>query len=55
MHGQTPEEVLQDGEGLQIMRTLGKNMAWMLENLKHGNSVIKPPEREARIATNFIR
>jgi multimeric flavodoxin WrbA len=55
VHGQTPEEVLQDGEGLQIMRTLGKNMAWMLENLNYGKPVIKPPEREARIATNFIR
>lgn len=30
VHGRTPEEVAQDGEGLQIMRTLGRNMAWML-------------------------
>ncbi|MBR6478170.1 MAG: hypothetical protein IKS85_06950, partial [Lachnospiraceae bacterium] len=31
VHGNTPEEVLQDGEGLQIMRTLGRNMAWFLK------------------------
>jgi hypothetical protein len=37
------------------MRTLGKNMAWMLENLNHGKSTVVPPEREERIATNFIR
>ena len=55
VHGNTPEEVLQDGEGLQIMRTLGRNMAAMLENLKTGTSKIPSFERETRIATNFIR
>ena len=55
VHGKTPEEVRQDGEGLQIMRTLGNNMAWMLENLRHGKSAIARPEHEERIATNFIR
>jgi hypothetical protein len=37
------------------MRTLGKNMAWMLKNLQNGRAAISPPERETRIATNFIR
>ena len=31
VHGNTPEEVKQDQEGLQIMRTLGNNMAWLLK------------------------
>jgi multimeric flavodoxin WrbA len=55
VHGNTPEEVARDKEGLQVMRTLGKNMAWMLKNLQNGRASISPPEREPRIATNFIR
>jgi multimeric flavodoxin WrbA len=55
VHGNTPEEVARDEEGLQVMRTLGKNMAWMLENLQNGRAAITPPEREPRVATNFIR
>lgn len=54
--GNTPEEVLQDGEGLQIMRTLGRNMAWMMRCTDAGNqSDITYPEKESRIQTNFIR
>ena len=53
VRGRLPGEVLQDGEGLQTMRVLGNNMAWMLKNLKNGGEVI--PEAEPRIATNFIR
>ena len=53
IHGLLPGESAQDAEGLQIMRTLGKNMAWMLMNLKSG---VKPtPEQEPRQKTNFIR
>jgi multimeric flavodoxin WrbA len=55
VHGTSPEEVLQDKEGLQIMRTLGRNMAALLENLKTGKSGIPALEREERVATNFIR
>ena len=43
VHGNTPDEVRRDLEGLQIMRTLGRNMAWLLKNL---NAV--PPEAEKR-------
>lgn len=44
--GNTPEQVLQDGEGLQIMRTLGRNMAWMLKNIEAGvQADIRYPER----------
>ena len=56
VHGATPEDVKQDLEGLQIMRTLGRNMAWFLKckaaAVKAG---IPFPEKEARVFTNFIR
>lgn len=56
VHGQTPEEVQEDVEGLQIMRVLGKNMAWMLRCIEAGKkSGVAPPEQEPRINTNFIR
>lgn len=56
VHGNTPEEVKQDLEGLQTMRTLGNNMAWLLKCIALGkeNGVCFPQE-EDRIATNFIR
>jgi multimeric flavodoxin WrbA len=55
VHGNTPEEVRQDKEGLQIMRTLGANMAWLLKSLAAARDRVPPPEREKRIGTNFIR
>ena len=54
--GNTPDEVRRDAEGLQIMRTLGRNMIWMLYNTDAGRQAGIPyPERESRISTNFIR
>ena len=53
VHGMTPEEVLRDEEGMQIMHTLGNNMAWMLKTL--ANKTEKAPEIEEWKATNFIR
>lgn len=53
VHGNTPEEVRQDAEGLQIMRTLGRNMAWMLKSIQAGG--LPQPEGEPRVNTNFIR
>lgn len=56
VHGNTPEEVLQDLEGLQTMRTLGNNMAWMLKCIEAGRKEgITFPEREPAVKTNFIR
>ncbi|MGL5693816.1 MAG: flavodoxin family protein [Peptostreptococcaceae bacterium] len=55
VHGNTPEEVLQDKEGLQVMRTLGKNMAWLLKCIENSKDTIPYPEQEDPIATNFIR
>lgn len=53
VHGNTPEEVKKDLEGLQVMRTLGNNMAWMIKMMKDTEHSI--PEREKRVSTNFIR
>ena len=56
VHGNTPEEVKQDLEGMQIMRTLGKNMAWLLKCIHAGKAAgIGLPEKEQKVATNFIR
>ena len=56
VHGNTPEEVRQDAEGLQIMRTLARNMAWLLRCMEAGRQAgVALPEREAPVRTNFIR
>ena len=56
VHGNTPEEVLKDEEGMQTMRTLGNNMAWLLKCIKEGEKAgISLPENEDVIKTNFIR
>ena len=56
VHGNTPEEVMQDLEGLQIMRCLARNMAWFLKCKEAGIKAGIPfPKSEERIATNFIR
>ena len=56
VHGNTPEEVRQDEEGLQIMRTLGREMAWLLKSIEAGRKAgLSRPAVEAKIMTNFIR
>ena len=56
VHGSKPEDVLKDEEGLQTMRTLGNNMAWLLKCIEAGkNAGVKEPENEKIIQTNFIR
>ena len=56
VHGSSPEDVRQDLEGLQTMRTLGNNMAWVLKSIEAGKaSGLASPEREAQARTNFIR
>ncbi len=56
VHGNKPEEVIQDLEGMQTMRTLAKNMAWLLKCIDAANKAgIEKPQREAKIATNYIR
>ncbi len=56
VHGNKPEEVLQDKEGVQIMETIGKNMAWLLKSIEAGKAAGVPqPEAEQKVFTNFIR
>ncbi|WP_276689951.1 MULTISPECIES: flavodoxin family protein [Acidaminococcus] len=56
VHGNTPEEVLQDKEGVQIMETLGKNMAWLLKSLEAGKKAgVEEPAKPVKVMTNFIR
>lgn len=56
VHGNTPDEVKQDLEGMQTMRTLGKNMAWLLKSIQAGKEAgVQLPEKETRAVTNFIR
>lgn len=56
VHGNSPEEVRQDLEGMQNMRTLGRNMAWLLQCLDAGKKAgIAVPEAETPVKTNFIR
>ena len=56
VHGNTPEEVEQDAEGLQTMRILGENISWLLRCIEAGKQqgiVMTPAETGNR--TNFIR
>ena len=56
VHGGKAEEVKQDEEGMQTMRTLGNNMAWLLSCIEAGKEKgITFPEREPVIRTNYIR
>ena len=57
VHGNTPEQVQQDLEGMQVMRYLGRNMAWMLKCIELGkqNGIVHPQPEEVRHSTNFIR
>lgn len=53
VYGGTPEEVLQDQEGLQTMRTLGRNMAFLIKSIQMGKEKMGLPEKEAAVFTNF--
>ncbi len=56
VHGAYAEQVLQDEEGMQTMRTLGNNMAWLLKCIQLGKeNGITLPEREPPVWTNFVR
>jgi multimeric flavodoxin WrbA len=53
VHGNTPDEVRRDEEGMQVMRVLGRNMAWLLKTIQAG--AVPTPAPEPPIKTNFIR
>ncbi len=56
VHGFTPEDVRKDEEGLQTMRTLGENMAWLLKSTQAAREKgLVLPQYEPYVATNFIR
>ena len=56
VHGNSPEEVLQDHEGCQIMRVLGRNMAFLIKAIARQQEAEGLPEQEPkRISTNFVR
>lgn len=53
VYGGSAEEVLKDAEGLQTMRTLGHNMAFLMKSIELGRKSIGIPVKEASIFTNF--
>jgi len=54
IHGNSPEELAQDEEGLQLMEVQGRNMAWLIKALAAGKKEISPPAPVKRNRTNFI-
>jgi len=55
VHGNNPSEIKQDAEGMQTMRTLAQNMAWLLKCLESGKAAgIELPKYEKPVQTNFI-
>ena len=55
VHGNSPDEAKRDLEGMQIMRALGRNMAWTLKSIQAGRDAgLALPAREQRCWTNFI-
>lgn len=55
IHGNSAAEAEQDGEGLQMMRTLARNMVFLMKSIALGKEKFGLPEKEKRIGTNFIR
>ncbi len=56
VYGKTPDEVRQDAEGMQTMRNLGRNMAYLLKCMEAGRAAgIAFPAQENSVRTNFIR
>ena len=55
IHGRLPGEAMQDEEGKQTMRSLARNMSFLIKSIALGKEQFGMPEREERIATNFVR
>lgn len=55
IHGRTIGEAKQDEEGLQVMRVLARNMVFLMKSIALGKEAYGLPEKEERVATNFIR
>ena len=55
LHGRLPGEAEKDAEGLQTMRTLARNMSFLIKSIALGKEKYGLPEKEERLATNFVR
>ncbi len=55
IHGRLPGEAEQDGEGLQTMRVLARNMVFLMKSIQLGKEAYGLPEKEQRVSTHFIR
>ncbi|MFA6929262.1 MAG: flavodoxin family protein [Lentisphaeria bacterium] len=55
VHGTTPSEVKQDLEGMQTLRTLARNMAWLIKSIAAARTTVPLPMQEKLTATNFIQ
>ncbi len=55
IHGQTPGQAQEDGEGLQMMRTLARNMSFLMKSIALGREKYGLPEKEQKLYTNFVR
>jgi multimeric flavodoxin WrbA len=55
IHGTSPGEAVQDGEGVQIMEVLGENMAWQLKMREMTRNTLPAPVKVPKVMTNFIR
>ena len=55
VHGREPGDAQQDAEGMQVMRTLARNMAFLMKSIALGREKYGLPEMEKRISTNFVR
>ena len=55
VHGGAPGEAAQDAEGLQTMRTLARNMVFLMKSIQLGKEAFGLPEAEPHAWTNFIR
>jgi len=55
IHGMAPGEIQQDAEGLRIVRTLGRNLAWLLKLVDNGRERVALPEPLEPARTNFVR
>jgi multimeric flavodoxin WrbA len=54
-YGRDKGEAVQDGEGLQTMANLGKNMAWLIKSIEASKDRVRAPETTSAVMTNFIR
>jgi hypothetical protein len=55
VHGNNAEQAVQDEEGLQVMRNLARNMTFLMKSIALGKEKFGLPEKEKKIATNYIR